>query len=55
MIYTEAPRELSMSTGEALFTQRAIRRFRHDKPINDPHLVFDYPRMSKNACRVDRV
>jgi len=24
--------------GEALFTQRAIRRFRHDKPISDAHI-----------------
>ena len=38
MIYTEAPGELSMSTGEALFTQRAIRKFRHDKPISDAHI-----------------
>jgi len=30
MIYTETPGELSMSTGEALFTQRAIRRLMVD-------------------------
>jgi nitroreductase len=35
MVYTRTPDELSMSTGEAMFTQRAIRRFRHDKPISD--------------------
>ncbi len=38
MIYTEPPGALSMSTGEALFTQRAIRRFRHDRAISDGHI-----------------
>lgn len=38
MIYTEAPGELSMSTSEALFTQRAIRRFGHDRAVSDAHI-----------------
>ena len=38
MIHLDTPAELDMPIGEALFTQRAIRRFRKDKPISDAHL-----------------
>ena len=38
MTYIEAPADLSMQIGDAMFTQRAIRRFQHDKPISDADL-----------------
>jgi len=31
----DAPAQLDMAIGEAMFTQRAIRRFDHDRPITD--------------------
>ena len=38
MIRLEAPRELDMPIGEAMFTQRAIRRLDPDRPISGAHL-----------------
>lgn len=38
MTYVEMPTELTMPIGEAMFTQRAIRRLRHDKPVSDADL-----------------
>jgi len=35
MIHTAPPPELTMPLGEAMFSQRAIRRFRHDRPISE--------------------
>ena len=38
MTYIEAPADLGMQIGEAMFTQRAIRRLQHDKPVSDADL-----------------
>ena len=38
MIRLEAPDGLEMSVGEAMFTQRAIRRFDPDRAISDAHI-----------------
>ena len=38
MIHLDAPEELLMQMGEAMFTQRAIRRFQTDQPISDAHI-----------------
>ena len=38
MTYIEAPTDLSMQVGEVMFTQRAIRRLQHDKPVSDANL-----------------
>jgi len=38
MTYVEMPKDLTMPIGEAIFTQRAIRRLQHDKPIRDADL-----------------
>ena len=38
MTYIDTPASLTMSVGIAMFTQRAIRRLRHDKPISDGEL-----------------
>lgn len=38
MIYLEPPADLSMPIGEAMFTQRAIRRLDRDKPVSDADL-----------------
>ena len=38
MIRLDPPETLAMPIGEAMFTQRAIRRMRHDKPISDADL-----------------
>ena len=38
MIYADTPAGLDMPLGDAMFSQRAIRRFRHDKPIGDEDL-----------------
>lgn len=38
MTYLETPADLSMPIGEAMFTQRAIRRLQPDKPVSDAHL-----------------
>ena len=38
MIRLDPPEELCMPIGEAMFTQRAIRRMRHDKPIGDEQI-----------------
>ena len=38
MTYVEMPADLTMPIGEAMFSQRAIRRLRHDKPISDEDL-----------------
>ena len=38
MIYLDPPADLSMSVGEAMFTQRAIRRLDPNRPISDQHL-----------------
>ena len=38
MIHIDPPPELDMAIGEVMFTQRAIRRLRHDKPVSDESL-----------------
>ena len=38
MTHLDPPAELDMPIGEAMFTQRAIRRFRKDLAISDHHL-----------------
>ena len=38
MIRLDPPAALSMPIGEAMFTQRAIRRMRHDRPVDDADL-----------------
>lgn len=38
MVYVDTPAGFDMPIGETMFSQRAIRRFRHDKPISDEHL-----------------
>ncbi len=38
MTYIDAPADLTMQIGEAMFTQRAIRRLRPDKPVSDGDL-----------------
>ncbi len=47
MIRQEAPTELAMSLGEAMFSQRAIRRLRHDQPVSDEHLKIILDAASK--------
>ena len=46
-IRLEPPQELSMSIGEAMFTQRAIRRMRHDAPVKDADLKLILDAASK--------
>ncbi len=38
MIRLDPPGSLDMPLGEAMFTQRAIRRLRHDRPVTDEQL-----------------
>ncbi len=38
MTYIDTPADLTMQIGEAMFTQRAIRRLRSDKPVSDADL-----------------
>ena len=38
MTYIDTPSNLDMPIGEAMFSQRAIRRLRHDKPVSDEDL-----------------
>jgi nitroreductase len=38
MTYIDAPADLTMQIGEAMFTQRGIRRLRSDKPVSDGDL-----------------
>ena len=38
MTYIDAPADLTMQIGEAMFTQRAIRRLRSGKPVSDADL-----------------
>lgn len=47
MTYIETPAELSMPIGEAMFTQRAIRRLEPDKPVSDAHLKIILDAASK--------
>ena len=47
MIRTESPPELDMPIGEAMFTQRAIRRLDRDRPIADAHLKIILDAASK--------
>ena len=47
MTYLEAPAALSVPIGEAMFTQRAIRRLRHDKPVGDADLKIVLDAASK--------
>ena len=47
MIRTEAPAELDMPIGEAMFTQRAIRRLDPHRPISDAHLKIILDAASK--------
>ena len=47
MIRIEAPPELDMPIGEAIFTQRAIRRLDPNRPITDAHLKIVLDAASK--------
>ncbi|GMQ96162.1 MAG: hypothetical protein BMS9Abin14_674 [Gammaproteobacteria bacterium] len=47
MTYLEAPTALSVPIGEAMFTQRAIRRLRHDRPVSDTDLKIVLDAASK--------
>ena len=47
MIRIDAPPELDMPIGEAMFTQRAIRRLDRDRPIADAHLKIILDAASK--------
>ncbi len=47
MTYIEAPADLGMQIGEAMFTQRAIRRLQHDKPVSDADLKIVLDAASK--------
>lgn len=38
MTYVEMSADLTMPVGDAMFSQRAIRRLRHDKPVSDADL-----------------
>ena len=47
MIRTDAPPELDMPIGEAMFTQRAIRRLDPHRPISEAHLKIVLDAASK--------
>ena len=47
MIRTDAPPELDMPIGEAMFTQRAIRRLDPHRPISEDHLKIVLDAASK--------
>ena len=47
MTYAKMPAELSMPLGEAMFSQRAIRRLRHDKAVSDADLEIMLDAASK--------
>jgi nitroreductase len=47
MAYIDTPAKLTMQIGEAMFTQRAIRRLRHDKPVSDADLKIVLDAASK--------
>ena len=47
MIHLGKPGELDMQVGEAMFTQRAIRRFKKDQPISDEHIKIILDAASK--------
>jgi nitroreductase len=47
MTYLEVPAALTVPIGEAMFTQRAIRRLRHDKPVSDTDLKIVLDAASK--------
>ena len=47
MIHLEAPGELTMSVGDAMFSQRAIRRFKRDQTISDAHIKIILDAASK--------
>lgn len=47
MIYLESPKELTMPVGDAMFTQRAIRRFDHNRSISDESLKIILDAASK--------
>jgi nitroreductase len=38
MTYIDTPTDLTMPIGDAMFSQRAIRRLQHDKPVSDADL-----------------
>ena len=52
MTYVETPDDLTMPIGEAIFTQRAIRRLQHDKPVSDKDLktVLDAASKAPNGA-----
>lgn len=54
MIHLEPPSELDMSLGEAMFTQRAIRRMDHNRPVSDAALktVLDAATKAPNGANV---
>jgi len=47
MIYLDPPAELDMPIGEAMFSQRAIRRLDPHRPISDPHIKLILDAASK--------
>ena len=52
MTYLEMPTDLIMPIGDAMFTQRAIRRLRHDKSVSDADLktVLDAASKAPNGA-----
>lgn len=47
MIHLDKPGELDMQVGEAMFSQRAIRRFKKDQAISDEHIKIFLDAASK--------
>ena len=47
MVRLDPPSELTMSVGEAMFTQRAIRRLDSNRPISDAHIKIMLDAASK--------
>lgn len=47
MVRLDPPPELSMPIGEAMFTQRAIRRFARDREVSDAHIKLMLEAASK--------
>ncbi len=54
MTYIDTPADLDMPIGEAMFSQRAIRRLRRDKPVSDEDLktILDAASKAPNGGNV---
>ena len=53
MFRIDTPPELDMPIGEAMFTQRAIRRLDRDRPIADAHLKVMLDAASKGPLAAE--